>query len=288
MTTDCGPPSAGRWANDYSGWGNEVLYRMCAERTGHGCIDTVADKLWLIGRSYAASVDRQQIEKQPNGSVEDTQYHIERTAWLMIQNGLDDQLDKVKDIDRPTMANIDRILEVHHFLTALFNKPRREGGSGHRKRSLASKYLHFHQPKAFFIFDSISSANVSREIKRLHIGLQSVQLDEADPEYASYVQRCIAYRDSYLEPVRLGGKRATPRRLDMELQMYAWQRLAYMSRFCEDSGGEIPWLHDDAVVAKPEDRKMEQPSLQTYGFCEPEVASPCATGTGSTEWLAEP
>ena len=286
--TDSKPLSVEHSADDYSGWGNEVLYRMCAERPGHICIDTVADKLWLIGRSYAASVDRQRNEKSLDGPDDDVRYHIERTAWLMIQNGLDDQLDKVKDIDRPTLTNVPRILEVHHFLTELFNKPRREGGSGQKKRSLASKYLHFHQPKAFFIFDSISSGKVSDEIRRLRIGLQPVQLDEADPEYASYVQRCIAYRDSYLEPVRLDGKRATPRRLDMELQMYAWQRLAYMSRFCENSGGEIPWLHDDAIVAKPEDRTIEQPSLLAYGCCKLDVTSPCPTGTGSTGWLAAP
>lgn len=41
--TDSRPSAVEHWADDYSGWGNEVLYRMCAERPGHTCIDTVAD-----------------------------------------------------------------------------------------------------------------------------------------------------------------------------------------------------------------------------------------------------
>src|SRR5690606_29468485 len=44
--------------DDYSGWGNDVLYRMCSERPNHTDVDTVSSKLWLIGRAYSASIER--------------------------------------------------------------------------------------------------------------------------------------------------------------------------------------------------------------------------------------
>ena len=42
-----------RWA-----FGNEVLYRMCRESPLHEDPDVVVGKVWLIGRSYAAAIER--------------------------------------------------------------------------------------------------------------------------------------------------------------------------------------------------------------------------------------
>src|SRR5665213_1000982 len=38
--------------------GNNVLYKLCAEHPGHGDADVIIAKTWLIGRAYAAALER--------------------------------------------------------------------------------------------------------------------------------------------------------------------------------------------------------------------------------------
>ena len=40
------------------GWGNGVLYRMCRNNPRHRDRDVIVGKMWLIGRAYAASIER--------------------------------------------------------------------------------------------------------------------------------------------------------------------------------------------------------------------------------------
>jgi hypothetical protein len=40
------------------GWGNHILYRMCHKQPGHTNVDVIAGKIWLIGRAYAAAIER--------------------------------------------------------------------------------------------------------------------------------------------------------------------------------------------------------------------------------------
>ena len=39
-------------------YGNSVLYRMCEEEPEHKQIDVIVGKIWIIGRSYAAAIER--------------------------------------------------------------------------------------------------------------------------------------------------------------------------------------------------------------------------------------
>ncbi|WP_417472429.1 hypothetical protein [Luteimonas mephitis] len=52
-----------------------------------------------------------------------------------------------------------------------------------------------------------------------------------DADYAWFAERLIRYRDGILEPALQ--KKATPRRIDMELQSYAWQHTRYLAAFRE-------------------------------------------------------
>lgn len=46
------------YAKDYSGYGNEVLYKMCSEMPKYDDIEVISAKLWIIGRSYSAAIER--------------------------------------------------------------------------------------------------------------------------------------------------------------------------------------------------------------------------------------
>ena len=39
-------------------FGNSILYQMCKDNPKHDQADVVVGKIWLIGRSYAAAIER--------------------------------------------------------------------------------------------------------------------------------------------------------------------------------------------------------------------------------------
>ena len=71
----------------------------------------------------------------------------------MIKNGpeLDDRLGKIRRSKASIRETATDILRTHKFLTDIFF-----GLTGLKMRSLVSKYLHFHCPEKFFIYDSIA------------------------------------------------------------------------------------------------------------------------------------
>ena len=68
---------------------------------------------------------------------------------LEIGEELDKRIDNLKKFDSITKDNLKEIVGTHLFLTNAF-----QDISGQDKRSLASKYLHFHVPNMFYIYDS--------------------------------------------------------------------------------------------------------------------------------------
>ena len=130
-----------KYADDYTGYGNEVLYRMCEEQPLHTVTNIIRDKIWLIGRAYSAAIERK-AGKDFNSSV---------AADVIKASDIDTQISMLRAIKRPTIENLHILLTAHKKLTEIFKEV-----TGLEKRSLASKYLHFHAPKAVFIYDSIA------------------------------------------------------------------------------------------------------------------------------------
>jgi hypothetical protein len=120
--------------------GNEVLYKLCADYPDHSRDDAVIAKIWLIGRSYAAAIERRKIKDDAQGDD-----FYEKTV---VQEVTRSRIDKwFEEIRKDTRNNAVRSLSVHKKLTDLLYK-----FTVLEKRSLASKYLHFHFPTRFFIF----------------------------------------------------------------------------------------------------------------------------------------
>jgi len=193
--------------SDYSGYGNKILYQMCKDAPLHTNIDEIEGKIWLIGRSYSAAIERKAGSKMTKG----VNFYKEVVAKQIKESNIDSWLNDVSLITRVTEENLDLVLSCHKNVTNLFKEI-----TGLEKRSLASKYLHFHQPKAFFIYDSIANRNIRKILsdkKQKHMYPEGY-----DNEYSSFVTRCIYYRDHYFEK-EIGGL-ATPRKLDMSLLGY--------------------------------------------------------------------
>lgn len=183
---------------DLWSWGNEVLYRMCREEPGHTKLDVIAGKVWLIGRAYAAAIER--------GAGGEADFYSTRVAPMMKDSDIDIWIASVRSIERLNGENAVEILRVHKQVTNLFNHI-----SGLEKRSLASKYLHFHQSDAFFIFDTLANTKLREAMKGRRFKVPT----EFDTPYAEFVYRGLWYRDNVLEPSL--GREVTPRELDQHL-----------------------------------------------------------------------
>lgn len=186
-------------------WGNEVLYRMCRDEPGHKSIDVIAGKVWLIGRSYAASLERHASDHM----VEGENFYLKQVAPAVMESGIDKWLLDSGTIGRVTDENVEIVLDVHKKCTELFKTI-----AGRDRRSFVSKYLHFHQPNAFFIFDS----QANNAIRKLLSGQRFKIPKGYDDQYAAFVSRCLRYRDVTLDPQL--GRKSSPRELDRVLLHY--------------------------------------------------------------------
>jgi hypothetical protein len=111
--------------------GNEVLYRLCEQHPLHTNEDEILAKIWLVRRSYSAAIERRRESRKIGGEA-------------------------LLRYSRPTIENCVELIDTHKRLTDLFRDI-----TGLEKRSLASKYLHFHFRNLFYIYDSRAAQSLA-------------------------------------------------------------------------------------------------------------------------------
>src|ERR1035437_4794922 len=125
-------------------FGNKILYEMCKNKPLHNNNDVISGKVWLIGRSYAVAIERVREKK----FINDDFYDVE--VPKIFKENYDGSFDK--DVQFIKDNEIEKILLVHKKFTDAI-----KGTTGLEKRSFSSKYLHFHRPEIFYIYDSRAS-----------------------------------------------------------------------------------------------------------------------------------
>jgi hypothetical protein len=182
--------------------GNKILYDMCQQYPSHRNKSEIIAKVWLIGRSYAAAIERR--KDTGNGSFDGDDFYLEKVAPEILDSDIDNWLSSLNKEDTASKDNIQNILLVHLNITELFSTI-----SGLEKRSLASKYLHFHLPNLFFIYDSRAVTSVSHLSKIT--GRVGRSMYKSDNEYRKYFEKCL----NIMEHVKaLHGIDLAPRSLD--------------------------------------------------------------------------
>lgn len=184
--------------------GNDVLYQLCKQHPKHKAPDVIAAKIWLIGRAYAAA-----IERRKNKDEENDNFYASRVVPIIQKSLLDNYLEKTTKFKKITDESILLILETHKYLTDVFTCV-----SGIEKRSLASKYLHFHCPHLFFLYDSRAVASLRSLLPRLSVNIPT---QNADKEYGKFFLKLVHLRDLIY---RQEGILLTPRELDNILINY--------------------------------------------------------------------
>lgn len=177
---------------------NKVLYDLCSSHPHHKTRQEVIVKVWLIGRSYSAAIERR---KSKNSDSPGDLFYEDKVAPAIINSKIDVWFTLLKNERTPENA-----IATHCKLTALFYEITKL-----EKRSLASKYLHFHFRDLFFIYDSRSVAAIRKVTPSSEKYLQGFSLKEFDKEYANFFRRCLwlqkALRHQY-------GRELSPRDLD--------------------------------------------------------------------------
>jgi hypothetical protein len=182
--------------------GNDVLYGMCKEHPRHTKRGEVVAKLWLIGKSYSAALDRGRSHAG-GAPLSSDDFYCECAAPALMKSNIDARLAELPLDTELSPSLLAPVLKAHGALVDVF-----ETVAGKSHRSLASKYLHFHRPELFFIYDSraraaLDNAEPAFGTPRMPRG--------ADRSYAGFVHRAMRYRERLTEGF---GVRLTPRELD--------------------------------------------------------------------------
>lgn len=173
------------------GLGNEVLYDLCRNHPLHNDMPSVIAKVWLIGRAYAAA-----IERRRNKSDQNDDFYVQKVGPLIIRSGIDSWIESSRQWAKPSKESFATLLEAHALTTKLFSDI-----SGLEKRSLASKYLHFHVPSFFYIYDT-RAVEALRELSSV-VGRAGRADVPADNEYRKFAEKCFALQQ-YIESLLSG------------------------------------------------------------------------------------
>ncbi len=163
-------------------FGNEILYNLCKENFDHKENNIIITKVLFIGRIYAAAVERR---KNKSKDINDN-FYIDTVAPTFKNSKLDNKLSKLKFLKTVKIENIYSVLQTHFYLTSILKNI-----TALEKRSFSSKYLHFHLPNVFFIYDSRAvtalrqfSNQVPKDLKHI------LNYKDIDIEYAKFYCKC--------------------------------------------------------------------------------------------------
>jgi hypothetical protein len=82
-------------------------------------------------------------------------------------------------------------LETHNYLVAILREI-----TDLNKRSFSSKYLHFHIPEMFFIYDSRAKKGIRKFKNKIPLEYQSIlELDNIDSEYGKFYIKCFELKN---------------------------------------------------------------------------------------------
>jgi hypothetical protein len=179
---------------------NQVLYSLCQDHPRHDSDNAIIAKMLLIGRTYAAAVERRR-----NAEDSSDDFYTVNLVQKIKKSKLDTWLAALPRELHDPWRDLGLVITVHkRLLDVLFDL------TGLEKRALASKYLHFHRPDLFFIYDSRAKTAITKVTPRIN-EIRDITCEQADDEYHMFCRRsqhCIEnIRNNY-------GLTLTPRQID--------------------------------------------------------------------------
>lgn len=169
-----------------------ALYDLCFQHGDHLREAVTAEKLRRIVRLYA--------------EYDGCSLSPEAVAQRLGRSGVDSWFGLLASAEALDPA---QLLETHHRMMAVFADL-----SDVEARSLASKYLHFHFPELFYIYDTVVASVAARLVGD---ECASEGSPAPDPVYARHMACCRRLTQQLAPQL---GRRLSPRELDPVLR--AW------------------------------------------------------------------
>lgn len=187
--------------------GNDWLYKLCKRYPTHKNVGEVAAKIWLIGRAYSVAVERG-VSGKGGGEK-----YVEDLAVDFVKQQADQYLTSLPSKRALFSKNLDLVSKTHKAIEAIF-------ANKHLSRvSLTSKYLHFHRPNLFPIYDSRAAAAITKVTPEYQFSNYALQPVEVSSRYDIFCARCAWLVDEMKK--RRSNKTPTLRQLDtMLLEIY--------------------------------------------------------------------
>jgi hypothetical protein len=160
---------------------NGLLYEMCRRYPDHRDRDKIIAKLQIIGRVYAATIERGSGPPKRGRDI-----YVDVVGPAMRRAGLDKLLGALPDGRASWSDRLTAAVQAHRALMDIWEDAEVLG-----KRSLASKYLHFHRPDVFPILDSRAQVGIHRVIPSRK-GLDTLDVDHYDRTYRVFCERYLA------------------------------------------------------------------------------------------------
>jgi hypothetical protein len=201
---------------------NGILYNLCKNHFGHTKRNEIIAKTMIIGRTYSVSLDR----KKPDKEMETYDFYTKLVYNALRNQSFCTNLKRLKRKKVLNEKNLIEILKTHKQLIDLLQKCVNNKQCLH---SFASKYLHFHLPKLFYIYDKYANAEIRKIKKEIgnHNENDGIQLDSSlkclqkkmkvskfDEDYRDYVIYCFVVCQFF----KRHGFEIAPRQLDNLLQ----------------------------------------------------------------------
>lgn len=162
---------------------DKVLYDMCRDHPLHNDSKEIIMKTLIIGRVYSVQLERRKNKDNLLGD----RFYEERVIPTFLESGLDERLSRIKSKNLSPEL-FDEIFQTHKFLMDKIHPI-----TDMNKRSFCSKYLHFHLPDLFFLYDSRLRQSLSilkGEITMEQRNQFLVNTGNYDIEYAEFFLRC--------------------------------------------------------------------------------------------------
>jgi hypothetical protein len=183
---------------------NGLLYALCRRYPDHNDAKGVTAKMLLIGRAYAATAERGRSAGSTAGSSSD-EFYLRDLPRALRASALDAQLAALRALRRVTDENAGEVIQAHTELMAVLRVL-----TGVEKRSLASKYLHFHLPRLFFIFDG-RAQRMMRLVSPVSRHRSDLRPLGGDLQYETFVSAALTLRGQLESRFSV---QLTPRQLD--------------------------------------------------------------------------
>lgn len=176
---------------DSFSFGDQILYDMCKEYSAHNKKGIIMSKVWLIGRSYAVALERTQDKDRKDiykelVSEERKKDFKEIDDKINTLSKINKKLEKAYEIDKLDNKSITDIIALHNKLVKIYKNV-----SGLNKISLASKYLHFHLPNLFYIYDSRAKTAIDNLIHKKN----TQNVSKRKGKYAEFFNKVYTFQE---------------------------------------------------------------------------------------------